>query len=112
VADPKYQIVLAPEAEEDLGSALDYLEEQAPEKCSEWLSSLRRNLDTLKVHPERCPLAPENGLWGTELLHQLLFDRYPSKYRVIFTIDEDSTEVRILNIRHGARRYIHEDDSE
>jgi len=112
VPDQKYRIVLAPVAEEDVGSAVEYLEEQAPEKCREWLASLRKALESLEVRPERCPLAPENGLWGTEVLHQLLFDRYPSKYRVIFTIDEATTEVRILNIRHGARRYLHEDDEE
>lgn len=29
--------------------------------------------------PERCPYAPENGLWGNEVLRQLLFHGYSSK---------------------------------
>ncbi len=33
--------------------------------------------------------------------------RYPSKYRVIFSIRDQT--VRVLNIRHGARRLLHED---
>ncbi len=77
------------------------------EKISEWLKSLRMDIDTLKILPERCPYAPENGLWGDEELRQLLFQRYPSKYRVIFTLSE--LTVRVLHIRHGAKRYLYEE---
>ena len=45
--------------------------------------------------------------WGNEELRQLLFQKYPSQHRVIFTIHENT--VRILNIRHSVRRYLHEE---
>lgn len=45
--------------------------------------------------------------WGNEELRQLLFQKYPSHHRVIFTIHENT--VRILNIRHSVRRYLHEE---
>ena len=61
----------------------------------------------LSTLPERCAYAPENGLWGDEVLRQLLFQDYPSKYRIIFTVRRDS--VQILNIRHGARKFMHEE---
>jgi len=48
----------------------------------------------------------ENGLWGKKTIRQLLFTGYSSKYRILFTIE--AQQVRILNIRHGARRWMHE----
>lgn len=102
-----HEIVFAPTAEEDLDEILAWLDERAPEKTAEWLASLKSTIEKLSTLPERCPLAPENGIWGTEELRQLLFREYPSQYRIIYTIAENT--VRILNIRHGARRYLHEE---
>jgi plasmid stabilization system protein ParE len=103
----EYSIVFAPSAAEDLENIVEWLHENAPEKTSEWLKLLKADIDTLTSLPERCPYAPENGLWGEEELRQLLFQSYPSKYRVIFTVDQ--TTVRILHIRHGSRRYLYEE---
>ena len=103
----EYTVVFAPTAEEDLNNILAWLNEQAPEKVAEWITSLRADINTLQLMPERCPYAPENGLWGDEELRQLLFRKYPSQYRIIFTISEHT--VRILNVRHSARHYLHEE---
>lgn len=103
----EYEIVFAPTAEEDLENIAAWLSENAPHKLREWLLAIRADIETLTLMPERCPLAPENGLWGEEELRQLLFQEYPSKYRVLFTIE--GRQVRILNIRHGARRFLHEE---
>lgn len=73
----EYKVVFAPTAQEDLEHVVAWLNEQAPEKISEWIMSLRADIDTLQLMPERCPLAPENGLWGEEELRQLLFQQYP-----------------------------------
>lgn len=67
-------------------------------------------LEGLGHLPERCPYAPENGLWGKDELRQPLFQNYPSKYRIISTVS--SSRVLILNIRHGARRYLHDEGNE
>lgn len=103
-----YEIVFAPTAEEDLENVAKWLLENAPEKLREWMLSIRAVIETLSTMPQRCPYAPENGLWGDEELRQLLFQEYPSKYRIIYTIHEN--EVRILNIRHGARRFLHQEE--
>lgn len=103
----EYEIVFAPSAQEDLENIASWLSENAPHKLEEWLLAMRADVETLTLLPERCPLAPENGLWGNEELRQHLFQDYPSKYRVIFTIEGE--QVRILNIRHGARRFLHEE---
>jgi plasmid stabilization system protein ParE len=106
----EYDIVFAPSAYEDLDEILEWLSDEAPEKVSEWYAAIKAHIQTLSHLPERCPFAPENGLWGNDELRQLLFQAYPSKYRIIFTVATSS--VRILNIRHGARRYLHEQENE
>jgi plasmid stabilization system protein ParE len=107
----RYQVVIDPRAEEDIEQALNWLKEQAPHKVEEWFDSLESEILSLQTIPERCPLAPENGRWEPELeIRQLLFDRYPSTYRILFTILGKT--VRILQIRHGARRYLFESDQE
>jgi len=101
-----YEIVFSPTALEDLESTLAWLSEEAPEKVAEWYDAIKTHINCLSQLPEAHPLAPENGLWGEEELRQLLFQSYPSKYRIIYTISEK--KVRILSIRHGARKYLHE----
>ena len=103
----EYRIVFAPTAQEDIGSALAWLEKNTPVNLGEWLGALKSDIQALSVLPESCPYAPENGLWGDEELRQLLFKRYTSQYRVIFTVEEQT--VRILNIRHSSKRYLYED---
>lgn len=105
-----YQVVFAPSAADDLDEIVNWLSLEAPEKVLEWVGAIKTHIHTLSTLPERCPYAPENGLWGEEELRQLLFQNYPSTYRIIFTVTENS--VRILNIRHSARRYLHEEGDE
>ena len=108
----RYNVELDPRAVEDIENALDWLAEQAPDKVSEWLDALESKIQSLETLPERCPLAPENRRWEPELeLRQLLFDRYPSIYRIIFTVLGSRT-VRVLQIRHGARRFLFESEDE
>ena len=103
----EYFIVFAPTAQEDIVQILEWLNQEAPEKVAEWYTAIKTLINTLSQLPDAHPYAPENGLWGKEELRQLLFQEYPSQYRIIYTVSED--EVRILNIRHGARRFLHEE---
>lgn len=103
----EYKIVFAPTAAEDLNHTLQWLDENAPDKTQEWYEALKRDINSLSDFPKRCPLAPENGLWGNEEIRQLTFQRYLSTYRILFVIHQST--VRILNIRHGAKRYLHEE---
>lgn len=103
----EYENVFAPTAREDLVGILEWLEQESPEKVAEWYQAIKSDIQTLTQMPERCPHAPENGLWGDEELRQLLFQRYPSQYRIIFYVSKSA--VHILSIRHGARSYLHEE---
>jgi plasmid stabilization system protein ParE len=103
----RYRIVFAATATEDLDIILTWLTDKAPHRVEKWFSDIKARVETLHQLPNRCHLAPENGLWGSDPIRQLLFTGYPSKYRILFTVAGD--EVRILNIRHGARRFLHQD---
>lgn len=105
-----YDIRIHDTALEDIDAAASWIAEKASErKASEWIDSLFETIDTLAEIPRRCPLSPENGKWGPEELRQLLFQDYPSQYRILFHISNQI--VHILQVRHGARRYLHEDES-
>jgi len=108
VSGQKYNISFAPAAAEDLAEILNWLEAEAPQEVRTWYASIKAQIKTLERLPKRCPLAPENELWGNEPIRQLLFMGYPSKYRILFTIHQH--QVQILNIRHGSRRRMHEAD--
>ena len=101
-----YRVVFASTAVKDLDQILTWLSAEAPPCVEPWFNDIQAKIDSLCHLPNRCRLAPENGRWGAEVIRQLLFAGYSSKYRILFTVADD--EVRILNIRHGARRYLHE----
>ena len=104
-----YRVVFSPSAQEDLALILEWLEQQVTlEKVQEWYGSLKEQIESLQHFLRRCPLAPENGLWGKEEIRQLLFLKYPSPYRVLFIVERDV--IQILNIRHGKRRFLYEED--
>ncbi len=103
-----FRVQIHPTAFEDIDSATDWIALKAgPEKVAEWLDSLHACVETMKTFPERCPLAKESGKWGPEKLRQLLFQAYPSKYRILFHIAGDV--VHVLQVRHGARRWMHKE---
>lgn len=105
----RYCVELDPRAVEDIDNVLDWLAQEAPHKQAEWFEAIESEIQSLATMPQRCPLAPEHHRWESELeLRQLLFDRYPSAYRIIFTIVGNT--VRVLQVRHGARRFLFEDD--
>lgn len=107
----QYTVELDPRAIDDIENALAWLSEKAPSELPEWIDALESKIRSLETMPERCPLAPENHQWESELeLRQLLFDRYPSIYRIIFTVLENT--VRVLQVRHGSRRFLFESEDE
>ena len=103
----QYSIHFSATALEDLDEIAQWFSVNAPEKLEDFLHLIKERIYSLTQLPERCPYAPENGLWGEEELRQLLFTEFSSQYRIIYTVTTDS--VRILNIRHGSRRFSHEE---
>ena len=104
-----FTVCVHPIALTGIEEATDYISEHhSTEKAAEWAAKLFDAIDSLESMPDRCPLAPENAMWGDEELRQLLFQEYPSTDRILFHIDQG--RVHVLQVRHGARRWLHDQD--
>jgi toxin ParE1/3/4 len=100
-----YLVELAARAARDL--EILYLEKYAAEsnaaarRYNGW--RMEDAVSALQTHPLRCPRAPEAAKPKRELRH-LLYGKKPAVYRVIYQVDERRKTVRVLHIRHAARR--------
>jgi plasmid stabilization system protein ParE len=73
----------------------------APVTGQAWYNRLIKALDSLADYPERCEVVNQLSKRG-RTVRKLLYGRKPNVYRVYFDIM--GTTVRVLHIRHGARR--------
>ncbi len=98
-----YLVELAARAARDFETL--YLDKNAAESkaAARWYNGLEDAISTLENHPLRCPIAPESLNLKRELRH-LLYGKIPHVYRVIYQVDEIKKTVRVLHIRHAARR--------
>ena len=69
------------------------------EVAQTWYLDIIEAIESLKTFPARCAHAPEDQFFEEEI-RQLL----RGKYRILFEIDDET--VRILHVRHSARRLI------
>jgi plasmid stabilization system protein ParE len=99
-----YRIVIEPTAEREIRSAVRWKTENASATlAARWYNGLIQKIDTLRRHPTRCPLAPEDDKFPEEI-RELLYGRAGKrshKHRIIFTTRGDT--VHILYVRHTAR---------
>jgi toxin ParE1/3/4 len=98
-----YHVEFAERAARDLEAL--YVEKNAAESqaASRWYNGLEQAVYALANYPNRCPVAPEARRLRRELRH-LLYGKKPHIYRVVFEVDQRQNTVRVLHIRHGARR--------
>jgi plasmid stabilization system protein ParE len=90
---------------EALGAA-EYIARNAPLNAARWYDGLETAIHSLRHLPARCAIAPESQYLGAEFRHFI----YKS-HRIIFRVDEIARVVRVLHIRHGARRAIGEPEN-
>jgi plasmid stabilization system protein ParE len=96
-----YRVEFRPRAEQDLETLFRQVVQVAPLRGPEWVNGMERAIGSLREMPGRCPVVRPFSKGAVEV-RQLLYGRYPHRYKVYFTID--SRTVWILHIRHGARR--------
>ena len=103
----QFSIRIEPPALRDIEEAYVWLAAQNSEAAVEWFDSLYETIATLESFPERCPLAPERKSFKREV-RQLFHGRKQHKYRILFTIVQNS--VHVLHVRHGARLAMGEEE--
>ena len=94
-----YLVRIMLRAERDLDAIFAAIDAEQSDAAFRWFNGLERALFTLEESPARCPVTAENAQ-----LRHLLHGKRPHVYRVIFRVLEESKDVQILHIRHGARQ--------
>ena len=93
-------------AERDLAALYNEIHATESLKAERWYKDLRGTIQSLRTHPDRCALTPEN-----RRLRHLLYGRKPHVYRVIYSIKQGQKQVDVLHIRHGARKMVRAKDT-
>lgn len=92
----QFKVEISASAERDLEEIWDYIAQDNPGSAASFILQLEKQIYSLELSPDRCPLIPENQILGTSCRH-LIYGRY----RAIFRVSTDS--VYILRIIHSAR---------
>ncbi len=101
----RFRVIVEVSARQDIEEAYLWLADQSANAAYLWLNDLYQAMERLEFFPERCPLAPETQFFDTRI-REIFHGRRQHKYRILFTVKE--AEVRILHVRHGARRTLGE----
>lgn len=93
-----YDAVVESSARKNIDDAFRWMAEKiSPESATLWYLDIYGAMDSLKDCPARCGLAIENQFFKEEI-RQLIC----GKYRILFEIDGET--VRVLHVRHSARK--------
>jgi plasmid stabilization system protein ParE len=93
-----HEVIIELSARRDIEQTCRWMERHiSPEAAGGWYLEVINAIWSLETSPARCATAIENQFFEEEI-RQLLC----GKYRILFEIDGDT--VRILHVRHSARR--------
>ena len=92
----KFRVKISRRAQRDIDEIWTFIARDSVSEANKFISQLENQLKTLRRFPERCPLIPENLIWGTRY-RQLLYGKYRSIFRV------EGRIVRVVRVVHGAR---------
>jgi plasmid stabilization system protein ParE len=96
-----YSVRLMPRAADDIERLYRRVIGKAPLQGQEWFNRFIDALYSLKTFPDRCK-AIKGLSRPARIVRLLLYGRRPQTYRIYFDVVE--TTVRILHIRHSARK--------
>jgi plasmid stabilization system protein ParE len=100
----RYRVLIQPPAGMDLDEAYRWIACESPGRATSWFNGVLRAIQSLSRFPRRCPVTPENDAFSEDI-RQLIC----GSYRVLFVVDGD--QVRVLHLRHGARRHLTTDQA-
>lgn len=95
----QYRVIILPEAFNDLDQILDYVKRQSPKNAVSLIDRLERAIYSLNQLPHRHKVHRWNRR-PERMIRSVPVSSYIIYYRII----ERPTTVRILTIRHGARK--------
>jgi plasmid stabilization system protein ParE len=94
-----YRVEISTAAAHDFDYIYEEIGASTSPAAADWYSSLEELILRLARLPERGAPLPEN-----RALRQLLHGNKPHSYRIIYDVVRSRKLVRILHIRHGARK--------
>ena len=95
-----FQVRFTQTAKVEIDTAYSWLKAQNSVYADNWFRDLMDTDATLQEMPLRCALAPENDTF-TEEIHQLIYGKSRNKYRILYTLREDT--VFILHVRNTSQ---------
>ena len=100
-----YAVKITDSALSDAEEYVRFLQEKTrePETPERWFRRLVAAIYSLEDMPQRCPVIPEAAEFAGEFKVQLRHLIFRS-HRIIFRIDEQTSQVTVLRVYHGARR--------
>ncbi len=105
----RYQVEVTDQAAAEAEEAYLWILDRSPSGASRWWNGLEAAILSLEEMPVRCPLAPEDEEFEEEI-RELLYGTRQHRYRILFTIREQT--VVVLHIRHGAREHLQREESD
>ena len=104
-----FQVEITPIAASQIDLAYRWYREQNPGFADLWFRGFMNAIATLQKYPQRCALATEHEIFPEEV-RQLLYGKSKNRYRVLFTIRDNT--VYLLCIRHSAQQPLTLDELE
>ena len=86
----------------DLIGIYHWISEDSPDRADRWVRGLQERIETLKLFPHRCPIAPEGRALGRPVRLLTYGKNRQSRYRILFEVTPNGVD--ILAIRHTSRR--------
>ena len=102
-----YKIEVSETADAEADEVFEWIAEHSPDDVVRWYQGLFEKFDTLQHNPQRCPLAVEDETLQVGV-RELLYGKRRGVYRILYTVEGDI--VRILHVRHAARRPLGEQE--
>jgi toxin ParE1/3/4 len=75
----KFEVRVSRRAQSDIDEIWTFIARDSVTEANRFINQLERQHKSLRRFPERCPLIPENLIWGTRYRHLIY-----GKYRTIF----------------------------
>lgn len=104
-----YQVFITRAARRDMQNAYRWWgEHRSKTEADRWFLGIHQAIQSLRLHPERCPFAIEKELSDTDI-RQLLFGSGRRKtHRIVYAIRDQT--VAILRVRHSSQDSLTQED--